>query len=665
MRCSVKLEFTDDVLPLVKLNRLGQLRDQAAEGAFRQASCQATTRDARLAFNFGALASLVLLVGEVIHQHVGPGYIVAFQGLALFVCLAAAVTIARVAYKLSYLVIIAWQFAFTVTLIPMVMSGSDMALTVVLLLPILLYLTAPINVGTSIASGVLSSVALLASYFSPGASFVDVISLAMVLAGVNAAVSMVVIRIGRHRRIAFIAARRFEQSSAQLAASQALLERTFSAVRLPLLVTDAQTGLIIRTNRAAEYFLSNALGRLAGRSAVEFYPDPMERLAFAETLQKQGSVSAFPACLRRHDGEVRSVLLSAEKVAGTFAADADESSDPSEHLVTSIIDRTEDEAREKRIRESESEYRALFENSVIGIYRSTPDGRMLRGNPALVALNGYDAETDLVALVNDIAQEWYVEPDRRDEFKRRMATDGAVSDFVSEIYRHKTRERIWVSESAWCIRNAEGEMIAYEGTVLEVTERKRQEALNAELARHDPLTGLANRRLFDERLDQALASASRSGVLVAVLYLDIDRFKAINDENGHIIGDQLLVQIARGLKASCRTEDTVARYGGDEFVILQVGLAQPEGAVVLAKRILKMFDLPFEFETGSIRVGTSIGIAALPENGSTAHGLIAAADQALYRAKTNGRKRFEIAAQENRPCSTGANSMETSRDISH
>ena len=609
------------------------------------------------------MASLVLLAGDALQANVGHGNAVIIRSLAVVASVIAALVISRVAFRWSLLVIVVWQIGFLATSAPLVASASDLALTAVLLLPVLFYLTAPISVSASIAAGVSSSVVLLACYGGPAADLADILSLAMVMVGVNVAMSMVVIRIGRHRRLAFVAAQRFERASADLTASQALLERTFAAVRLPLLVTDVQTGVIVRANRAAEYLMTNALGALTGRRVIEFYPDPAERSAFVDALARKGSVSGFPVRLRRHDGKIRSVLLSAEKVAGG-TADTDAPNSSSEYLVTAIIDRTEEELREDRIRASEAEYRALFENSVVGIYRSTPDGRMLRGNPALVALSGYEAETEFVALVNDIAQEWYVEPGRRDEFKRRMAVEGEVKDFVSEMYRHKTRERIWISESAWCIRDAQGEIVGYEGTVSEATERKRQEAVNAQLARHDPLTGLANRRLFDERLDQALARASRDGTFIAVLYLDIDCFKAVNDDHGHMVGDALLVEIARRLKASCRTEDTVVRYGGDEFVILQVGLEQPGSATVLAERILKVFDRSFDLEGCSLPVATSIGIAIAPANVATAHDLVLAADQALYLAKANGRGRFEIAPYESLPCSEGTvGRAKRSRDL--
>lgn len=137
-------------------------------------------------------------------------------------------------------------------------------------------------------------------------------------------------------------------------------------------------------------------------------------------------------------------------------------------------------------KQAEAEYRSLFENTPIGLYRSSPEGRQLRANPALVKLNGYASEAEQITAVNDIGSEWYVDANRRAEFKRALAEQGRVVDFESEIYRHKTRERIWVSESALIVYAADGEPLYYEGTVQDITERKRAEqamlALNTELA---------------------------------------------------------------------------------------------------------------------------------------------------------------------------------------
>ena len=114
----------------------------------------------------------------------------------------------------------------------------------------------------------------------------------------------------------------------------------------------------------------------------------------------------------------------------------------------------------------------MFELLPIGCYRSSPDGRMIRANPALLKLNGYDSEAELVAHFSDVARQWYVDPTRRDDFMRLIERDGHVLDFVSEIYRRKTRERIWVKESAHLVRDAQGKVLFYEGTVEDITESR-------------------------------------------------------------------------------------------------------------------------------------------------------------------------------------------------
>ena len=153
----------------VPLNRLANLKDRASESLFRQANSRSTRRDAQLAFRFAAVASLVLLAGDIFVSDVGFGSVVIFRGLAFVASALALLLISRVASGWSSFIIVAWQFAVTATSAPLVQSGSDLAVTVVLLLPVLFYLTAPINVGCSIAAGVASSVVLLVCHMGPAA----------------------------------------------------------------------------------------------------------------------------------------------------------------------------------------------------------------------------------------------------------------------------------------------------------------------------------------------------------------------------------------------------------------------------------------------------------------------------------------------------------------
>ena len=177
-------------------------------------------------------------------------------------------------------------------------------------------------------------------------------------------------------------------------------------------------------------------------------------------------------------------------------------------------------------------------------------------------------------------------------------------------------------------------------TYTDVTLRKHAERHLQHLARHDALTDLPNRVFFHERLEQALAYSERHGTAFAVLSLDLDRFKQINDVQGHAVGDVVLVELAMRLKSELRMEDTIARLGGDEFAIIQTGLNSAEEPAALARRILRTVAKPFKIDSTEYELGISIGIAACPLNGRSASDLMKKADVALYQAKRSGRARF-------------------------
>ncbi|HYA67145.1 MAG TPA: EAL domain-containing protein [Acidimicrobiales bacterium] len=159
---------------------------------------------------------------------------------------------------------------------------------------------------------------------------------------------------------------------------------------------------------------------------------------------------------------------------------------------------------------------------------------------------------------------------------------------------------------------------------------------------HDPLTELASRQFFVERVDQALARARRNERAVAVLFIDLDRFKQVNDSLGHAAGDELLIHAAGRLRAAVRESDDVARFGGDEFAVLCEDLDDRDGAIEIARRVLRAFDSPFLCATRDVVVSASVGIASSIGGGETAESLLRDADAAMYRAKGDGRARFEV-----------------------
>jgi len=169
----------------------------------------------------------------------------------------------------------------------------------------------------------------------------------------------------------------------------------------------------------------------------------------------------------------------------------------------------------------------------------------------------------------------------------------------------------------------------------DITEQRQSEAKIRQMARRDPLTNLANRMLFLEHMEHAEARIRR-GEQMAVLYIDLDRFKPVNDTLGHAAGDQVLVEVSRRLTECCREVDVAARIGGDEFAVLIGPLKRPRDAAPLAGRIVKAMAKPFAVENRAIRIGASIGIAVAPSDGSATDALMKAADLALYRAKSAG-----------------------------
>ncbi len=541
------------------------------------------------------------------------------------------------------------------------------------------------------------------------------------------------------------------------------------------------------------------------------------------------------------------------------------------------------------------DFSTLFELLPIGAYRSSPDGRQLRANPALVRLDGYESEAEMLAATHDLAQEWYVDPQRRDQFKTELAQFGRVVDFVSEVFRHKTRERIWVRVHAHVVRDAGGALRYYEGTVQDITQEHRirmalqaserrfraltekaqlltliyaddlrlsyvspaaltllgfepaaklgtslldwfhpddvgdaaqeierikrfensgtesvyrflhadgswrhlallanncladeavqgvvttaRDVTDAHLAQqklvesearfrsltemsadwywemdadlhftrveagprtrltwrydmalglrpgqisptsltqaqwaehfallrshqpfynfefqrelsngqrpwhnisgepvfdtsgsfagyrgvgrdvtelklaeeeirrmafHDPLTGLANRRLLMDRLQQALSAAERKQTVSALLFLDLDRFKLLNDSLGHDAGDEMLLQVARRLSGCVRAVDTVARVGGDEFVLLVQGLGETielatEQTAMLGQKLLCALAAPYELRQGPFHSGASIGAVVIGASSQDAEAWLKKADTAMYEAKAAGR----------------------------
>lgn len=293
------------------------------------------------------------------------------------------------------------------------------------------------------------------------------------------------------------------------------------------------------------------------------------------------------------------------------------------------------------LKKAERKYRTIFENAVEGIYQITPSGRFLSANPALARLFGYDSPDELMSAVYNVTTQIYGRSEKREAFMKELDETGEVKDFETQVRRRDGRV-VWIKESARKVEDRDGELLYYEGSVEDVTLRKKAEEQLKRQAFHDPLTKLPNRALFQDHLQMAMERARRRKYLFAVLYLDLDRFKVINDSLGHDVGDELLRAISRVLENCARKMDTVARFGGDEFAILLEEIEAPRDAIRIARRILEGIRQPFVLNGNEVFTSASIGIVLNTMGYERPEALLRDADTAMYRAKELGKSRVKV-----------------------
>ncbi len=310
-----------------------------------------------------------------------------------------------------------------------------------------------------------------------------------------------------------------------------------------------------------------------------------------------------------------------------------------------IQDVTERKQADEALREAERRYRSIFENAIEGIYQSTPNNGYLAVNPALARMYGYDSPQELISTLRDIDHQVYVDPQRRLEFKRLMSKHGVVTNFESRVHR-RNGEIIWISENARSVYNSDGSLLFFEGTVEAITERKLHEAEIQFQATHDALTGLPNRTLLYDRMQQAVLHSERYGNLTAIAFLDLDQFKFINDSLGHQVGDELLKITAQRLTSCLRESDTVARQGGDEFVLLLTDQPNEEAITHTMQRVLHEVSQPWKANDLEFQITCSIGLTLCPDDGRDAETLLKNADSAMYKAKELGRNNFQYFSAE-------------------
>lgn len=296
---------------------------------------------------------------------------------------------------------------------------------------------------------------------------------------------------------------------------------------------------------------------------------------------------------------------------------------------------------EQSLHDAELKYRSIFENATEGIFQTSPNGNYLIVNPALARIYGYNSPDDLIQALNNIQQQLYVDPNRRDDFVKAMQDHKVVQNFESLVYR-KDGSTIWISENARLVHDKQGNLLYYEGTVEDITAQKNHANDIEYQATHDNLTGLPNRYMLSSRLKKYMSFADHYNTKIAVAFIDLDHFKLINDTMGHEVGDQLLLIMSKRLTNCVREIDTVARLGGDEFVILFTNITSVNEIKPCMERVLSAIASPCEINELDYTVSCSVGLSVYPDDGKEASTLLKNADSAMYKAKKSGRNNFQI-----------------------
>ncbi len=433
------------------------------------------------------------------------------------------------------------------------------------------------------------------------------------------------------------------QAIAERQAVEDVLRQTESKYRS--IFENAVEGIFQTTPEGRFLSANPALARLYGYESPEalianltdietqLYVDPQRRQEFIDRMAAEDAVTEFESAVYRRDGSIIWITENARTVR-----DADGTILYYEGFVEDV---TQHKRAEDALRESEQRFRVIFEKAAIGLSLTDMQGRLMAANPAMQAMLGYsnlelqqcsfDHYTYPDDLYPDLTLYEELKLGQRDQYdieKRYVRKDGRI---------------LWARLTVSLVCNAEGTPLFSICMMQDITEQRQSEAKLLRAALHDTLTGLPNRTFLMERLQEAVTLTQHdSQAQFAVLFLDLDRFKIVNDSIGHLAGDRLLVEIAQRISACVRAEDTVARLGGDEFAILLTDIGSIQDAIDVADRIQQTLKTPFNLGSQEVFSSVSIGIASSMSGYEQPEHLLRDADNAMYRAKAQGKARCVV-----------------------
>ena len=398
-------------------------------------------------------------------------------------------------------------------------------------------------------------------------------------------------------------------------------------------------------NQTSREFFGSPPEALQGKTAAEVLGADGYAMVQPYVLQAlQGHPQVFERTITTASGDVRHVHI-------TYTPDREGNDGPVRGMFAQMTDITERKLMEEELFSEKERMRLTLQSIGDAVLCTDAQGRVTYINPVAQRMTGWQAFDAADQDVDVVAPLYHNNGERVEPSPVRQALGSGkpCGPTRGVVLHRKDGHRYVVEETASPITDRHGHLNGAVMVLHDVTETMALAERMARLAQYDALTDLPNRVLLQDRARQALALARREGKSLAVMYIDLDGFKQVNDRLGHDLGDELLVQFARRMQAAVRQSDTVCRQGGDEFVVLLPGLDGPQQSTVVARKVLAVCQAPFDLQGHEVRVGLSAGLALFPQHGSAFEELARHADTAMYAAKRSGRMQVRCyagAAQE-------------------
>jgi diguanylate cyclase (GGDEF)-like protein/PAS domain S-box-containing protein len=410
----------------------------------------------------------------------------------------------------------------------------------------------------------------------------------------------------------------------------------FKTSRDCIFITSKDGQWIDFNDSAVKFFGYDSAQELQNVNIADLYKNRQDRKRLTGVIEREGVIQDYPVDLRKKDGTIINTLITSALIKNKNG-----------RLIGyqgTIKDITESKQAEKALRASEEKYKSIIENIEDGYLEIDSDWKTLFFNQAWLDMIGYSRiEFEEMNIRHLMDEETAVQVSRLFE---DVYETGKTSKGSELRIKRKDGIRIDVEITVSLIRDAKGKRAGLRNFIRDVTEQRKAEETIRRLAYHDSLTGLPNRLLVSDRLNMAIARAKRHRQYLAVLMLDLDKFKDVNDTLGHHMGDRLLQDVGERLTGFLRKGDTIARMGGDEFLILLPEIKKIDDSIMIARKVVDAFQSPFIIDGHEIHITTSVGIAIYPDSSEDADTLVKHADIAMYKVKDSGRNNYRIFVQD-------------------